>query len=140
MSAASTANFKSPVANATIGKNVVIKGQIVIREDLPVQGQVEGTIEIGDNRLTIESDGAVSAEVSAREIEICGSMRGTIQAKEKVYVRAGAHIVGDIYAASIIVDEGAYIKGGIDLSASRDERSTAPWPTEVGDVDHRTAA
>ena len=116
MSAAST---PAPVANATVGKNVTFKGQIISREDLIIQGEVEGTIEIGEHRLTIASNGKVLADVIAREVEVIGSMYGKIKALEKVYVRNGASIIGDTYAASIIIEEGAYIKGGIDLSSPR---------------------
>jgi cytoskeletal protein CcmA (bactofilin family) len=132
MSAPSTASFQSPVANATIGPNVVIKGEIISREDLTIQGEVEGTIEIGDNRLTIALDGKVCADVTARELEVRGSMEGTIRASEKVYVRNSANVVGDIYAASIIVEDGAYIKGGIDLTKPvATSRSNRPGPIAV---------
>jgi cytoskeletal protein CcmA (bactofilin family) len=87
MSAPSTASFQSPVANATIGPNVVIKGEIISREDLTIQGEVEGTVEMGENTLTIALDGKVCADVNAREMEVRGSVDGTIRASEKVYVR-----------------------------------------------------
>jgi cytoskeletal protein CcmA (bactofilin family) len=130
MSAPSAASFQPPVANATVGKNVVIKGEIISREDLIIQGEVEGTIEIGDNRLTIAAEGKVCADVNAREMEVHGSLEGTIHASEKVYVRDSAHIVGDIYASSIIVEDGSYIKGGIDLTKPA-TRSSRPGPIEV---------
>jgi cytoskeletal protein CcmA (bactofilin family) len=116
MSAATALKIDSMSANATVGKSVVIKGQIVSREDLIIQGEIEGTIEIGKHRLTIASDGLVRADVKARELEVIGSMQGTIEAVEKVYVRNGANVVGDIHSAGIIIEDGAQIKGGIDLS------------------------
>jgi len=116
MSAASAVRVNSPVANATVGKSVFIKGQIVSREDLTIEGEVEGTIEISAHRLTIASNGRVRADVKARELEVIGSLHGNIEVTEKVYVRNGASIVGDIHSAGIIIEDGAQIKGGIDLS------------------------
>jgi cytoskeletal protein CcmA (bactofilin family) len=122
MSAASSLEADSLVANATVGKSVVIKGQIVSLEDLTIQGEVEGTIEIGGHRLTIASDGKVRADVNARELEVIGSMQGKVEAAEKVYVRDGASVVGDIHSAGIVIEDGAYIKGGIDLSRPHTDR------------------
>ena len=123
MSATSSSGNDSSVANATVGKSVVIKGQIVSREDLTIQGEVEGTIEIGENRLTVAAEGKVRADVNARDIEIIGSIQGKMEAAQKVYVRNGASVVGDIHSTGIIIEDGAYIKGGIDLTSRRaDER------------------
>jgi cytoskeletal protein CcmA (bactofilin family) len=105
MSAASSPKFDSPVANAAVGKSVVIKGQIVSRENLTIQGEVEGTIEVGEHRLTIAADGKVRADVKARELEIIGSMQGKVEAVEKVYVRGGASVLGDIHSAGIIIED-----------------------------------
>lgn len=124
MSAASSVGFNSPVANAAVGKSVVIKGQIVSREDLRIEGEVEGTIDIGEHRLTIAAGGNVKADVKARELDVIGCMQGKIEAAEKVYVRNGANVVGDIYSAGIIVEDGAYIKGGIDLTSRRADQQT----------------
>lgn len=129
MSAASATKMDSSVPSANVGKNVVFKGQIVSREDLTIHGEVEGTIEIGENRLTIAPDGKVRADVSVRELEVIGSMDGNIQATEKVYVRNGAKVVGDIHSASIIIEDGAQIKGGIELSRpeiNRESSNTEP--------------
>jgi cytoskeletal protein CcmA (bactofilin family) len=116
MSAPSSFRVNTPVANATVGKSVIIKGQILSREDLTIEGEVEGTIDIPEHRLTIAAGGKVGADVNARELDVIGSMRGKIEAAEKVYVRDGANVVGDIHSAGIIVEDGAYIKGGIDLT------------------------
>src|SRR5215831_2110971 len=133
MSAASSLEADSLVANATVGKSVVIKGQIVSREDLTIQGEVDGAIEIGGHRLTIASDGKVRADVNTRELDVIGSLQGKVEAAEKVYVRDGASVVGDIHSAGIVIEDGAYIKGGIDLSRSRPDRqeSTEQWSTEA---------
>jgi cytoskeletal protein CcmA (bactofilin family) len=116
MSAASPIRTEAPAVKAILGPNVVVKGQILSKEDLTIQGEVEGTIEISDHRLTIAANGNVRANVTARDIEVLGSMHGKIEAGNKVYIRKGAQFVGDIHAAGIVIEDGGYIKGGIDLS------------------------
>jgi cytoskeletal protein CcmA (bactofilin family) len=116
MSAAPSNGIESPVAKAFLGKGVVIKGQILSRENLTIEGEVEGTIEMNEHRLTIAANGNVRANVKARDIELLGSMQGKIEAVEKVYIRRSAKFVGDIQCAGIVIEDGAYIKAGIDLS------------------------
>ena len=105
-----------PRAKAVLGKNVVTQGQIRSREDLTIEGEVDGTIEMLEHRLTIATDGKVRANVKAREIEVLGSVEGKIDAVEKVYIRKSAQLIGDIHSAGIIIEDGGYIKGSIELS------------------------
>ena len=113
MSAASALKI---VPTAAIGESVVIKGQIVSHEDLIIRGEIEGTIEIPEHSLTIASEGKVRADVNVRELEVIGSIHGNIEAAEKVYLRNGSNVVGDIQSAGILIEDGAQIKGGIDLT------------------------
>jgi cytoskeletal protein CcmA (bactofilin family) len=105
-----------PTVNAVLGKNVVIQGQIRSREDLTIEGEVDGTIEMLEHRLTIATEGKVRADVKAREIEVRGSMQGKVEAVDKVFIRKSAQLVGDIHSAGIIIEDGGYIKGSIELS------------------------
>jgi cytoskeletal protein CcmA (bactofilin family) len=105
-----------PTVKAVLGKNVMIQGQIRSREDLTIEGEVDGTIEMLEHRLTIATDGKVRANVKAREIEVLGSVEGKIDAVEKVYIRKSAQLIGDIHSAGIIIEDGGYIKGSIELS------------------------
>jgi len=116
MSAVQTSSLQPSPAKAVLGKSVVFKGQIQSREDLIIEGEVEGTIEMPEHRLTIAADGDVHANVNAREIEVIGSIEGRLEAVDKVYIRRGAKFIGDIHAAGIIIEDGGYIKGNIDLS------------------------
>jgi cytoskeletal protein CcmA (bactofilin family) len=77
---------------------------------------VEGTIDMIEHRLTIGTDGNVRANVKARDVELFGSMQGSIDAVDKVYIRKGAKFVGDIHCGGIVIEDGAYIKAGIELS------------------------
>jgi cytoskeletal protein CcmA (bactofilin family) len=99
-----------------LGKNVIVEGHIRSQEDLIIEGEVEGTIDMIEHRLTIAANGKVRANVKVREIEILGSMEGKIEAVDKVYIRKSAQLVGDIHSASIIVEDGGYIKGNIEVS------------------------
>ena len=114
MSAATT--FQPPAVKAVLGKSVVFKGQIESREDLIIEGEVEGTIEMIEHRLTIAANGEVKANVVAREVEVLGSIEGKVEAVDKVYIRKGARFIGDIHSAGIVIEDGGFIKGNIDLS------------------------
>ena len=116
MSAAPSFGLEHPPVKAVIGKSVAIKGQIQSREDLTIEGQVEGTIEMSEHRLTIDAKGNVKAGISARIVEVQGSIEGTVEAVDKVYIRKGAQFVGDIHSGGIIIEDGGYIKGNVDLT------------------------
>lgn len=100
---------------ATIGKAVRIVGQIFTKEDLNVDGDVEGTIESTDNKVTIGSTGRVQASVKAREVVILGQVQGNVEATDKVDIRREAKLVGDITTARISIEDGALFKGSIDI-------------------------
>jgi len=102
-------------SSATIGKSVSIKGQIFSREDLIVEGDVEGSIELNEHRLTIGPNGKVKAEVKAREIVVLGTIQGNVEAGDKIDIRKDAKLVGDIKTARIVIEDGAYFKGSIDI-------------------------
>jgi cytoskeletal protein CcmA (bactofilin family) len=100
---------------ATIGKAVKIVGQIYTKEDLNVDGDVEGTIESQDNKVTIGTTGRVQASVKAREVVIFGQVQGNVEAADKVDIRREAKLVGDITTARISIEDGALFKGSIDI-------------------------
>ena len=104
--------------SATIGKAVKIAGQIYSREDLYVDGDVEGTIELMDHKLTIGPNGKVHAGVKAREVVALGSIQGNVEASERIEIRKDARLVGDIKTARIVIEDGAYFKGSIDIVKS----------------------
>jgi cytoskeletal protein CcmA (bactofilin family) len=100
---------------ATIGKAVRVNGQIVSQEDLYVDGDVEGTIELMEHKLTIGPNGKVHAGVKAREVVVLGTISGNVEASDKLEIRKDAKLVGDIRTARIIIEDGAYFKGSIDI-------------------------
>ena len=120
--------FKAPEpdtrGSASIGKAVKINGQIFSKEDLYVDGDVEGTIELNENKLTIGPSGRVQAGVKAREVVVLGQIQGNVEALDKIDIRKDAKLVGDIKTARIIIEDGAYFKGSIDI-VRQDARKTA---------------
>ena len=98
-----------------IGKSVVIKGEVSCGEDLYIDGQVEGTVDPKGNRLTIGPNGRVKANVIARAVVVQGKLEGNIQASDRVDLKQSATVVGDVITQRISIDEGAYIKGSVDI-------------------------
>src|SRR5579864_4293903 len=101
--------------SATIGKAVKIVGQIYSKEDLFVDGDLEGTVEALEHKLTIGPNGTVHASVKAREVVALGTIQGNVEATDKIEIRKDAKLVGDIRTARIIIEDGAYFKGSIDI-------------------------
>jgi len=97
------------------GKSMKIIGEIFSEEDLYVDGELEGTLELR-NRLTIGPSGKATANIRAKEVVVFGTVRGNVEAEDRISLRAGASIVGDIKTAGIVIEDGAYFKGGIDIS------------------------
>jgi cytoskeletal protein CcmA (bactofilin family) len=100
---------------ATIGKAVKINGQIHSKEDLFVDGDVEGTLEAPEHKLTVGPNGTVHATVKAREVVALGTIQGNVEATDRIEIRKEARLIGDIRTARIIIEDGAYFKGSIDI-------------------------
>jgi cytoskeletal protein CcmA (bactofilin family) len=115
--------------SATIGKAVKIVGQIYSNEDLYVDGEVEGTVEALEHKLTIGPNGTVKATVKAREVAVLGSIGGNVEATDKIEIRKDAKLVGDIKTARIIIEDGAYFKGSIDIVKPEPVKA-APKPAQ----------
>jgi cytoskeletal protein CcmA (bactofilin family) len=124
---------------ATIGKSVKIIGQIFTKEDLYVDGDVEGTIESLENKVTVGPNGRVQAGIKAREVIILGQVQGNVETSDKVDLRKDAKLVGDITTARISIEDGAIFKGSIDIrkpepkpAATSRAATPAPAPAMVG--------
>jgi cytoskeletal protein CcmA (bactofilin family) len=105
----------SAADQATIGKSLVIKGEVTGSESLYIDGRVEGSINLAGNRVTVGRNGVVSANVNAREIVVLGKVRGNLTASDRVDIRSDGSLTGDVVAARISIEDGAYFKGGIDI-------------------------
>ena len=100
---------------ATLGKSLVIKGEVTGSESLYIDGRVEGSINLPGNRVTVGRNGVVSANISAREIVVLGKVRGNMTASDRVDIRGEGSLTGDVVAQRISIEDGAYFKGGIDI-------------------------
>jgi cytoskeletal protein CcmA (bactofilin family) len=120
-----------------IGKSVVIKGELNGSEDLTIEGQVEGKIELRQNVLTIGPNGKIKAQVFAKSVIILGEVNGNVTASEKVDIRDNGSVDGDIAAPRVAIAEGAHFRGSIDMqrtgkgeqrSEPKVEQKAAPQP------------
>ncbi len=100
---------------ATIGKGLMVKGEITGSESLFIDGKVEGAINLPGNRVTVGRNGQVAASISAREIVVLGKIRGNVTATDRVDIRSEGALTGDVSAARISIEDGAFFKGGIDI-------------------------
>jgi cytoskeletal protein CcmA (bactofilin family) len=116
--------------SATIGKAVMVKGQIFSREDLVIDGEVEGTVEAQEHRVTVGPNGKVLAGIKAREIVVLGSITGNVEAADKIDIRKDAKLIGDIKTARIVIEDGAYFKGSIDI-AKTEPKQQRPAPQQA---------
>jgi len=108
---------------ATIGKGLFIKGEITGSESLYIDGKVEGAINLPGNRVTVGRNGQVGANITAREVVVLGKVRGNISASDRVDIRSEGSLTGDVAAARISIEDGAYFKGGIDIRKPGDTRN-----------------
>lgn len=100
---------------AHIGKSVLIKGELSGNEDLYIDGEIEGTVELKDHNLTIGPNGRVKANLNAKEVTVLGKVQGNVKATDKLEIRKSGSLVGDIITARITIEDGAYFKGSIDI-------------------------
>jgi cytoskeletal protein CcmA (bactofilin family) len=115
---------------AIIGSSMNIKGEISTREELLVDGEVEGSLE-SYSLLTVGSNGKVRANIKAREVVIFGAVHGNVEVLEKIAIREQGSLVGDIKAAGISIDDGAYFKGSIDIIRPEPKVTTRPVKSEA---------
>jgi cytoskeletal protein CcmA (bactofilin family) len=111
---------------AHIGRSVVIKGELSGSEDLYVDGQVEGTIELQGNSLTIGPNGHLRANVNAKNVVVHGKLEGSVKASERTELKKSAVVTGDIFAQKIAIEEGAYFKGKVDIQKESPKSVSAP--------------
>ena len=108
----------APIDQATIGRTLVIKGEVSGSEALYIDGRIEGKIVMPESRVTIGRNGKVDASISARELVVMGKVTGNIECTDRVDIRSEGSVSGDISTARISVEDGAALKGGIQVHAS----------------------
>lgn len=100
---------------AVIGKGMVIKGQIKSGEHMHVAGEIDGSLHLAGYDLTVTADSKVRADVTAREVDIAGTIQGNVDATRKITVRKGGNLIGDLRTPGIVIEDGAYFKGNIEI-------------------------
>jgi len=125
------ATASSTGEQATIGKSLVVKGEVTGSESLYIDGKVEGAINLPGNRVTVGRNGQVAANIVAREVVVLGKVRGNCQASDRVDIRSEGSLTGDVIAARISIEDGAFFKGGIDIRkpGSAEPKSASTTPT-----------
>jgi len=98
-----------------LGRSMTLKGDISGTEDLVVEGQFEGTIDVADHTVTVGAQGQVKSEIRARHVIVHGAVTGKISAREKIEIRRTGNVVGDLVSAGVAIEDGAYFKGSIEI-------------------------
>ena len=113
-----------------IGKSVVIKGELNGSEDLTIEGQVEGKIELKDHVLTIGPNGKIKAQVFAKALIVLGEVTGNVNATEKVELRDGGSVDGDIISPRVAIAEGAHFRGSVDMQRKPGQQGQGAQPQQ----------
>jgi cytoskeletal protein CcmA (bactofilin family) len=116
---------QTPTDQATIGKSLVVKGEVTGSESLYIDGKVEGAINLPGNRVTVGRNGQVSANITAREVVVLGKVKGNINASDRVDIRSEGALTGDVIAQRISIEDGAFFKGGIDIRKPGQDKAVA---------------
>src|SRR5437879_4903445 len=114
---------------ASIGKSIVINGELSGSEDLTIEGRVDGKIELRDHVLTVGSNGKIKAQVSAKAIVVLGQVTGNLNATEKVDIKESGSVEGDIVAPRVAIADGSHFKGSIDMQKKdHPEKAVGAFP------------
>lgn len=125
-------NQKLPVAGGAgqhhtyLGGSVVLKGELTADEDLTIEGQLEGSVNLQGHCVTVGQHGQVKADITARQVAISGKLNGKVNAQEKIEIRRTGNVVGDLISAGVAIEEGAYFKGSIEILRDEDKPARAP--------------
>jgi cytoskeletal protein CcmA (bactofilin family) len=100
---------------SVIGRSIALKGELTGKEDLVVEGQFEGTIDVAEHTVTVGTQGQVKSEIRARHVVVHGSVTGKVSAREKIDIRRTGNVTGDLVSAGVAIEDGAYFKGSIEI-------------------------
>jgi len=124
---------------ARLGSSLHVKGEISGNEDLYIDGTVEGLVHLDERKLTIGATAKLTADIIAGEVIVYGSVKGNVRGKGKIEIKKDGSVNGDLTTAQIIIEDGAYFKGSIEIEKSAEKEAdknvssrTAPAPTAAG--------
>src|ERR1700722_11909517 len=112
----STANS----GTARLGGSLHVKGEITGNEDLHIDGSVEGLVQLEDRKLTVGDSAKVTADIIAREVVVYGNVKGNLRARDRIEIKKDGSVVGDLTTARIMIEDGAYFKGSIEIDKTGD--------------------
>jgi cytoskeletal protein CcmA (bactofilin family) len=118
----------APIEQATLGRSLVIKGEITGSEALYIDGRIEGKITLTDNRVTIGRNGTVQADITAREVVVMGKVTGNIECSDRVDIRSEGVVNGNVLTERISVEDGAVLKGGIQVRSGQQKQQNSAQP------------
>jgi cytoskeletal protein CcmA (bactofilin family) len=109
---------------ARLGASLHVKGEISGNEDLLVDGSVEGLIQLDDRKLTVGATAKLTADIIAREVVVFGTVKGNLRAKDRIEIKKDGSVNGDLTTARIMIEDGAYFKGSIEIDKSGEKESS----------------
>ena len=112
-------------ATARLGASLHVKGEITGSEDLQIDGSVEGLVQLDDRKLTVGATAKLTADVVAREVIVFGSVKGNLRARDRIEIKKDGSVIGDLTTARIMIEDGAYFKGSIEIDKSGEKESGA---------------
>ena len=115
-------------ATARLGASLHVKGEISGNEDLHVDGSVEGLIQLEERKLTVGASAKLTADVVAREVVVYGSIKGNLRAKDRIEIKKDGSVVGDLTTARIMIEDGAYFKGSIEIDRAGEKETAFEKP------------
>ena len=129
-------------ATARLGASLHVKGEITGNEDLQIDGSVEGLIQLDERKLTVGATSKVTADVIAREVVVYGNVKGNLRAKDRIEIKKDGSVNGDLTTSRIMIEDGAYFKGSIEIDKSADKDHSAfskkESPATAGKTIYRT--
>jgi cytoskeletal protein CcmA (bactofilin family) len=117
--------YSSSGAAARLGASLHVKGEITGNEDLSIDGTVEGLVHLEERRLTVGASAKVTADIIAREVVVYGNVKGNLRARDRIEIKKDGSVVGDLTTARIMIEDGAYFKGSIEIDKSGDAPGAA---------------
>jgi cytoskeletal protein CcmA (bactofilin family) len=117
-----------------IGRSVVIRGELTGNEDLYLDGEIEGNINLRDHKLVIGPNGKIKASITARDVVVHGSVEGNVSGSERVELKRGCSLTGDVNTQRIVIEDGAFFKGAIDIKEHRDSKPEFRKPMTTASI------
>src|ERR1700683_2994920 len=111
-------------SSARLGSSLHVKGEISGSEDLLIDGSVEGLIQLDERKLTVGATAKVTADIIAREVVVYGTVKGNLRAKDRIEIKKDGSVNGDLTTSRIMIEDGAYFKGSIEIDKSADKDSS----------------